>query len=208
MAKSLDPAGWFFEKVASEVQWRSVGEIPNFPAADFQDFVRKVHSSELAIVVDSTAANNLTYVFGMGNVVFATFLSWIPMLTALCLIVLALTHGNYWLVCGVPLALLAIPFGGVRVGPFVKLDTLLSGLMSLVILWWLYSGRNTAAMVAAAFVFPLWTIRYWQYRNARKLARGTLESELLLLYLLQKHGVVIRNVRSGAAFTVTGKAGS
>lgn len=208
MKKGRDVVGWVFERVSSELRWRSVGEMPNFPAADFQDSVRKVNSCEIALVVDSSAANQLTYVFGMGNVLFATFLSWIPALTAVWLIVAAFLHGNYWLLCGVPLALLTIPFGGVRVRPFIKLGTLLGGLTSIAMLWWLYSGgSDTGVMIAGSYVLPFWTIRYWQYRNARKLAKGALTSETLLLYLLQKNGVSIRNVQSGATFRVVPEAG-
>lgn len=209
MKRRLDVVGWFFEKVSSELQWRSVGDVPNFPAADFQDFVRKVNSRELALAVDSTAANQLTYVFGMGNALFSAFISWIPWLTAACIIVAALFQGNYWLLCGVPLALLAIPFGGVRVPPFIKLGTLTGGLASIAMVWWLFSGgSNTAVMIAGSYVVPFWAIRYWQYRNAWKLAKGALKSEMLLLYLLQKDSASIRNVQSGGTFRAVRSTGS
>ncbi|TAJ78796.1 hypothetical protein EPO44_19865, partial [bacterium] len=189
------------QELSSKLRWRNFGEIPNSPVVDFQDLVRKVNSGELFLAVNYFVTPRFTHhLFGMWNSAVAGLIL-IPFVTALALVPVAFLVRDYWLLGGMPLALLAMVFAVPTLKPIKKFGSFLGVVTTVAMLWWVsLAGNYTAAVIAGSYTFPFWAVRYVYFRNSRKLTTAALRSETLLLYLLQNGHAFIRDMRSGEKF--------
>jgi len=188
------------QELLAKLTWKSLSEVPDCPVASFGDLSRRVDAGELFVAVNYTAANQLAHsIFGASSSLIAGLISWVPFLVAAACLPTAYMLGNFWVLAGVPLALIAMFFSN-PINPARRFATL-TGLLAAVGGAWFWSqSAATPTVLCLSYAVPFWAIRALYFRNSHKLTRAALDSEPLLLYLLEAGHLFIRDTKTGEAF--------
>jgi hypothetical protein len=195
------------QELARKLKWSTVEAVPGFPTSDFHTLKRMSESGELSIGVDYTAANQLAHsIFGSGYSLTIGLLQWTPFLVAIASIPMAFVLRSFWVIAGSPLALFAMFFAN-PMNPAKGFATLTGLAAVLAAVWFAAQGSVVLAFVPVAYALPFWVIRFVYFWNASKLRVAALQSETLLLFLLQNRSIYVRNQRTGATFWAPAELG-
>src|SRR5438477_2369762 len=93
-------------KLLADSNWRSLGEIPQFPFRNFSQLRQAVQDGHYFLEVDQTAGHRLIHVTrGQPAYFLNLLLSWVPFLSAAVSLIAALVWGRWGMLVGVPVAL-------------------------------------------------------------------------------------------------------
>jgi hypothetical protein len=173
------------EKIAGDLKWNKIENIPDFPLANFDEVKRGVEANKFSLGIDFTTSNQLAqWLYGQGHKFFFLILASTPIIVAITSLVLAFVLGNYWLLLGLILGfagqLLSNPYNSSK--NFWKPVV---GTLFLVFLYGLWQGKETITYLSAFFVFPFFINSYLYGMNQGKLERVALQSEKIFIYLFQ-----------------------
>lgn len=190
----------FEDELRRELTWKSLSEVPNCPVASFCDLLKEVRTGNFFVSVDYIAANMLA--LSTSSPFFSplsVLISWVPYLVALACLPTAYLVGDVWVLAGVVLSLIAM-FISSPVNPARRFVTIL-GVVSVVGAVWFGSHSGMApAILCVSYAVSFSAIRFLYYRNSRRLTRAALDSEPILLWLLENRHSYILNTSTDEVF--------
>lgn len=191
---------YFEEKIAPELKWQEVGDIPNFPVSSFDEVRQKLKEGIFSVGIDFTASNQLAqWLYGKRFSIFFTILASTPIIVAILAVILAFVLGNYWLLTGIALGfagqLTSNPYN-----PSKNFWKPVIGTLFLVFLYGLWQSKETIIYLSAFFVFPFFINSYLYDMNQGKLERVALESEKIFIYLYQDGKLGLKHNESGESY--------
>ena len=190
----------FEEKIAPDLQWKKIEDIPNFPLSSFDEVKQKLKTSEFSVGIDFTTANELAkWLYGSRHKTFFLLLASTPIIVAINSLVLALVLGNFWLLFGVILGF-AGQFLSNPYNPSKNFWKPIVGMLFLVFLYGLWQGRETTTYLSAFFVFPFFINSYTYSMNRGKLEHTALNSEKIFIFLYQDGKLGLKHNESGRAY--------
>ena len=190
----------FEDELLRELKWKNLSEVPNCPVASFCDLLKVVSAGSFFVSVDYVAANMLALTssspfFSLASV----FISWLPYLVAVACLPAAYLVGDVWVVAGVPLSLIAM-FISTPVNPARRFATFIGGLTVVGVIWFGLHSWMTPAILCLSYAVSFSAIRFLYFLNSRRLTRAALDSEPILLWLLENRHLYILNTSTDEAF--------
>ena len=190
----------FERELLRELKWKSISEVPNCPVASFTELLKLVNEGSFFVSVDYIAAN--TFAISPAGPFFSlasVLVSWVPYLVALACLPAAYLIGDGWVVACVPLSLIAM-FISTPVNPAQRYVTLIGILAIAGALWFGSHSAITPAILCLAYAVSFSAIRFLYFLNSRRLTRAALDSEPILLWLLENRHLRILNTSTDKAF--------
>jgi hypothetical protein len=173
-----------------ELPARSVQDIEGFPCGGYSDFLRQRKSGQLRVLTtyDPDAFGVLATPI---QLTINLLLSWAPALLSLALLMASFFQWNFWLLLGIPLALL----GFLLTTPGLMRSfgyTLLLIAMGLAI-YYLVRGNYTAVYILGAFVASNFLGAVVREQCNLILSDAVSRSELVLVWLYLKGSVLVEH---------------
>ena len=188
------------QEILERLKRQNLSDVPGCPVASFSDLSRGVDAGEFFVGVDYMAANKLAHsIFGLYGSLIAGLISWVPYLVATACLPTGYFLDDFWVLAGVPLALIAMFFAS-PVNPARRLATLTGVLAAGGVAWFWSQSVATLTVLCLSYAVSFYAIRFLYFHNSRKLTRAALDSEPLFLYLLETGHVFIRDIRTGEEF--------
>lgn len=170
--------------------WKSVAEAQGLPFRTYAEIQNAVASGLYVLDVSYTAAREFaplvrSYSGRLLNLLFA----FIPLLTIIAIISLALWQGRFGLLAGVPIVVIAHVFSH-PMNPLRRPMTWLNYILALAMvgLW-----NKTATVLLAAFILPFMANREMYAGNVRALRTALLRSEQHFLNQYSKGSLRLRS---------------
>lgn len=190
----------FEVELLRELKWKNLSDVPNCPVASFSNLLKHVYEGSFFVSVDFMAANTLALsssspLFSLAS----AFISLFPYLIAVACLPIAYLIGDGWVVAGVPLSLIAL-FTSSPVNPVRRLITFIGVLTFAGALWFGSHSAMTPAILCLSYAVSFSAIRFLYFLNSRRLTRAALNSEPILLWLLENRHLYILNTRTDEAF--------
>lgn len=177
----------FEEEITPKLKWERVEDIPNFPLESYDEVKKKLSTYEYSIGIDDVIAMDATkWLYSLEYASFFTLMTWIPFIIAVVAIVLAFVLGNYWLLFGFVISLVAAFVLAIPTMPFRRFLTIVAVVIFFIFLYGLWRGNETITYLSAFFVFPFFIARYSFTMARGKLRRVALDSQKIFIYFYQK----------------------
>jgi hypothetical protein len=205
------------EKLRADSSWPSVEEIPRFPYPSFSRFKTALEAGECYLGVDQASAyQHAGLVQRPPDRFFGLFLTWVPLLACLASLIAAIASSEYWLLLGIPVALVgfvfpmagklvrrlvdtaardpAIPFLLRMTARFIRA---LSNALLAMILWsalfivLLFSKHDIGAWLAGTYIISANSIRWFRARGATAVRDAAGQSEAFFLYALSRGAIAV-----------------
>lgn len=187
----------FEEKIAGDLKWNKIEDIPDFPLANFDEVKRGIEANKFSLGIDFTTSNQLAqWLYGQGHRFFFLILASAPIIVAILSVILAIVLSNYWLLAGVVLGFIG-QFMSNPYNPSKNFWKPVVGILFLVFLYGLWQGNETISYLSAFFVFPFFINSYLYGMNQGKLERVALQSEKIFIYLFQSGKLGLRDNANG-----------
>src|SRR3989344_4357638 len=173
------------KKIAGDLKWNKIENIPDFPLANFDEVKRGVEANKFSLGIDFTTSNQLAqWLYGQGHKYFFLILASTPIIVAILSIILAIVLNNYWLLAGIALGFIG-QFMSNPYNPAKNFWKPIVGILFLVFLYGLWQGKETITYLPAFFVFPFFINSFVYSMNQNKLTEVALNSEKVFIFLYQ-----------------------
>ena len=190
----------FEQELRQELKWKRLSEVSDCPVASFCDLLKEVRAGSLFVSVDYMAANRLALMPSSPLFSFASaIISWVPYLVAVACLPAAYLVGDGWIVAGVPLSLIAM-YISTPVNPIRRYITLIGILAVAGALWFGSHSAMTPTILCLSYAVSFSSIRFLYFLNSRRLTRAALDSEPILLWLLENRHSYILNTSTDEVF--------
>lgn len=191
---------YFEEKIADDLKWDKIGDIPDFPFVNFDETKHDIIKGKFSLGIDFTISNQLArWIYGKKYGVFFLILAATPVIVAIFSITLAFVLSNYYLLLGVVLGF-AGQFLSNPYNPIKNLFNSVVVVLFLVFLFSFWQGKETVTYLSAFFVFPFIINSYLYRMNQKKLENIALQSEKIFIYLFQNNKLSLRNNETGQTY--------
>ena len=190
----------FERELLRVLEWKKLSEVPNCPVASFSDLLNGVNAGSFFVSVDYVAAN--TFALTSSSPFFSlasVLISWVPYLVAVASLPTAYLVGDLWVVAGVPLSLIAM-FISTPVNPARRVASIIGVLSVVGLLWFGYHYAMTPTILCLSYAVSFSAIRFLYFLNSRRLTRAALDSEPILLWLLENRHLCVLNTSTDEAF--------
>ena len=190
----------FEHELLRELKWKHLSEIPDCPVVSFCDLLNEVRTGIFFVSVDYIAANMLA--LSTSSPFFSSLsvlISWVPYLVALACLPAAYLVGDVWVLAGVVLSLIAM-FISSPVNPARRFATIVGILSAVGALWFGLHSAMTPAILCLSYAVSFSAIRILYFLNSRRLTRAALDSEPILLWLLENRHSYILNTSTDEVF--------
>lgn len=175
----------FESRIETDLRWQRIEEIPGFPVRDFAEVRQKVRSGDISLGIDFTTANQLVgWLYGRLYRISFLLLAWIPYLSVLLAVVLAIALKSFVWLLAIPIIIVA-EVGSNPYNPLRRLFDVGFAIAIAVLLWALFTGNIVVAGLSGFFLAAFRANRFLYYRNQRKLRQVALDSEPIFIYLYQ-----------------------
>jgi hypothetical protein len=210
------------ERLLNASHWRSVSAIPNLPFASFGEMLKGIADGRCYISVDESTAFRFTNLTSTRAAqAFDRFLSWTPFLVALASVIAAIASKNFWMLIGIPAAVIAFVVGAspislvrpilltakdafplplkLAVGMLLVLFSPVVGafLGPILFAWMLFTDRPAAAWIVASYILSVHAMRVFRARGAIALHFAAKRSEAFFLFALSHGLCALRDKTTG-----------
>ena len=175
--------------LSKNLKIQSVQGLPDFPCVDYSDFLSGYRGGRIKVLT-AFSANVASALGTPTSKTIYYVLTNSPFIISLALIVIAVMLNDYWLLFGIPAAVLGFMFATPAIekafGKNVFWIVLIAGAGS----W--FAGNRGAAWVAASYLLSNYFVAVAYAQNDQLIREAIQESELVLIWLFLQKSVVIR----------------
>ena len=167
----------------------TVSQLEDFPCTSYREFLDAHRNGKVEVL--TRFDGETVDVLGTGAEKFMHYaLSWTPFFIAVALLILSFVLWNFWLLVGIPLALL-----GFFLSSPVAMKSIGSPVLLVVGIYFVYSwieGHQTATFLSGAYAVSTFLLGVSR-KYCDTIARRAIEkSELVLIWLVLKKVVIVR----------------
>ena len=194
------------EKIRTASRWNSVADIPDFPFDSFDRLKEALNNGTYTLGLDRGRARELYPLIARSFVtqLVREQVDAIGIWLALASIGGALVLRNFWLLLGIPLALLswwlatALHFPGGRSG---SLGWLIGSLGIIGAIWAFQGGLRVPSCLLATAAIPLLSVGIVYSVSVKAMRSAILEEEPLFLFLFEKFACTVRDNTTGRIYS-------
>jgi hypothetical protein len=182
---------------------KTVRDIPNFPFSSFDSLQRALIEGTCALDVSYPAARALskfirTPIGILANLMLLTA----PFLMVITLVVAAIFLGNYTLLLGIPISVVASVFGN-PLNPLRSFMSILNWMAQIGLVFAYLQGFVTITWLLSSFIIPFVANRKFYEDNVKALRQAAQESEPLFVDLYEKLSVRVINNKTNEIYRAT-----
>ena len=167
----------------------SVKDSDDIPFTDYDEFLNfeKARKVRIASAYDEALVNEFG---GKAEIIMHYLLVWSPVLFAIASIVFSFILSNYWLLVGVPLAilgfLLSTPAFMKGIGSLIALGTL------IYFVYFVYSGKYANAVIAGSYALSNFFVCVAREQCRMIIHETIIQSEPIFVWLYKNERILIK----------------
>lgn len=174
------------ERIMATESIHSIGQLENFPYSDIVEIKDAVANKSISIFADYDTDVLTTFSTGIDRKAHNFWLS-IPFLIVIFLIIYAIYSSNYYLLIGIPLAIIGF-FGS---SPHLKYRPGMYAISFALFIFFIVKSNQTGYILSASFLFSLWATITARGICTTAIQNCSLESPILFTYMFRKKIILV-----------------
>ncbi len=184
----------------SVLQWKSVGDIPDFPFSNYDDLVDAVNSNKFLLKLDNSKANAISpIILSRFSDTINIVISWLPYVIAFLSIIFGIISRKYLMILGAPLSIISLflsrPYSIWGFPSYSKFP--FSFLIVVGVVYYISGDSFIKGWNVLSLLIPFICGNYYYAKNLKEGEKAVMSDEPLFIYLYQQSSIELINTENG-----------